>query len=224
MTDAKLADRPSWDLTWMRMARVIARRSLCDGEKVGAVITSATNRIVAVGYNNPPAGFGHQGRPCLAWCPRRQDSQRVVGYESDDKLMLSAKFTVTEWESTYDGVFVTIDDNYRFNLSETNRADMDAIMASCGFKPRYGGGGGSYANCPSLHAEANALSVCDRAQREDGTIYTTSVPCMDCAKLIANSGIAIVVYRDTPRGRERERRDESPLAFLSECGVGLVQL
>jgi dCMP deaminase len=53
----------------------------------------------------------------------------------------------------------------------------------------------SYTDCPSLHAEANALSVCDRSVREGGTIYITSHSCFNCAKLIANSGLARVVVR-----------------------------
>lgn len=219
-------NRPSWDLTWMRMARVIARRSLCDGEKVGAVIASQTNRVVAVGYNNPPAGFGHQGRSCLAWCPRMQESRKIIGYEQDEKSVWAATHRITEWgtNSFDDGQYVEVDGWRRFNLKGMSEDEITELMKTCGFNPVYGGGSESYANCPSLHAEANAISVCDRSQRSYGTIYTTSIPCMDCAKLIANSGIMRVVYRDTPRGRERERRDQSPLEFLAECDITVVQL
>ena len=52
-----------------------------------------------------------------------------------------------------------------------------------------------YANCISIHAEANALMFCDRRDREGGTIYVEEMPCWDCAKLIANSGLKrVVVY------------------------------
>lgn len=46
-----------------------------------------------------------------------------------------------------------------------------------------------YSDCPSLHAEANALMMSDRTQRLQGTIYVTSFPCTGCLKLISNSGL-----------------------------------
>lgn len=52
----------------------------------------------------------------------------------------------------------------------------------------------SYENCFSIHAEANALLVCDRRDREGGTIYMyPGISCWDCAKWIANSGLTRVV-------------------------------
>lgn len=156
----EMRTRPPWDLVWMTVAQVMAERSLCDRDQVGAVIASETNRVVATAYNNPPAGFDHQGKNCTAWCSRS----------------------------------------------------------------RHGAGDNSYFDCPSLHAEANALSVCDRSQREGGTMYVTTLPCMDCAKLIANSGLKRVVYEDTPTGRDREQRtDQSPIGFLRDCGITAVQ-
>lgn len=49
--------RPTWDDTWMNVARVMAHRSSCSRARVGAVIVDPNNRIVATGYNNPPANF-----------------------------------------------------------------------------------------------------------------------------------------------------------------------
>jgi dCMP deaminase len=59
-----------WDDTWMEVAHVVALRSLCTRAQVGCVITDATNRIVATGYNGPPTGFDHKGKQCTAWCTR----------------------------------------------------------------------------------------------------------------------------------------------------------
>lgn len=227
MTDLETqADRASWDLTWMRMARVIARRSLCDGEKVGAVIASQQDRVVAVGYNNPPRGFDHQGRSCLAWCNRMQDSRKITGFEQDEKLMWTAPNQLTEWGSRADdGSYLEVNGWRRFTIKDTDEETLTEVMQSCGFKPVRSKPRESYDDCPSLHAEANALSVCDRSQRSYGTIYVTSIPCMTCAKLIANSGLARVVYRETRQGVDRESRgDESPLAFLAECGIVVRQL
>ena len=52
-----------------------------------------------------------------------------------------------------------------------------------------------------LHAEANAISkIAKFGNSADGaTLYVTASPCMECAKLIIQSGIRRVVYRDEYR-------------------------
>ena len=52
-----------------------------------------------------------------------------------------------------------------------------------------------------LHAEANAISkVAKSANSAEGaTLYVTASPCVECAKLIIQSGIKRVVYRDEYR-------------------------
>lgn len=48
--------------------------------------------------------------------------------------------------------------------------------------------------CIAIHAEANALLHSDFTARSGGTIYVNGPPCFDCAKLIANSGVARCVH------------------------------
>mgnify|MGYP003296471079 CR=1 FL=1 len=52
-----------------------------------------------------------------------------------------------------------------------------------------------------LHAEANAISkVAQSGNSSSGaTLYVTASPCLECAKLIIQSGIKRVVYRDEYR-------------------------
>ena len=52
-----------------------------------------------------------------------------------------------------------------------------------------------------LHAEANAISkVAQSGNSSKGaTLYVTASPCVECAKLIIQSGIQRVVYRDEYR-------------------------
>lgn len=57
----------------------------------------------------------------------------------------------------------------------------------------------SYADCPAIHAEANALLHCGREERLGGTIYINGIPCIDCAKLLANSGLSRVVVLNDQR-------------------------
>ena len=52
-----------------------------------------------------------------------------------------------------------------------------------------------------LHAEANAITKVAKSgnNSKGATLYVTASPCMECAKLIIQSGISRVVYRDESR-------------------------
>ncbi|MBN6186226.1 dCMP deaminase family protein [Aneurinibacillus sp. BA2021] len=46
----------------------------------------------------------------------------------------------------------------------------------------------------TIHAEQNLLLFTDQEDRQGAAVYVTDQPCWTCANLIANSGIAEVVY------------------------------
>ena len=50
--------RPSWDEYFMELAKVVAKRSTCIRQKVGAIIVK-DKRILATGYNGAPSGMDH---------------------------------------------------------------------------------------------------------------------------------------------------------------------
>ena len=52
-----------------------------------------------------------------------------------------------------------------------------------------------------LHAEANAITKVAKSGNSSAgaTLYVTASPCMECSKLIIQSGISRVVYRDAYR-------------------------
>ena len=52
-----------------------------------------------------------------------------------------------------------------------------------------------------LHAEANAITKVARSNNssQGSTLYVTASPCMECAKLIIQAGIARVVYNEPYR-------------------------
>ncbi|KRP29792.1 deoxycytidylate deaminase [Polaribacter sp.] len=70
-----------------------------------------------------------------------------------------------------------------------------------------------------LHAEANAiLKVASSTQScKNATLYITLSPCIQCSKLIHQSGIKRVVYAKT-------YRDSSGLDFLEKAGVEVKYL
>ncbi len=65
-----------------------------------------------------------------------------------------------------------------------------------------------------LHAETNAISKLARSNEagDNSTMFCTHAPCLDCAKLIYQSGINSVYYRNSYRSQEG-------LAFLEKAGV-----
>lgn len=70
-----------------------------------------------------------------------------------------------------------------------------------------------------LHAEANAiLKVASSTQSCKGaTLYITLSPCKECSKLVHQSGIKRVVYKD-------KYKDDSGVKFLEKAGVEVVHL
>ncbi|MFC4305534.1 deoxycytidylate deaminase [Cohnella boryungensis] len=46
----------------------------------------------------------------------------------------------------------------------------------------------------TIHAEQNLLLFTDRVDREGSVVYVTDQPCWTCANMLANSGIAEIVY------------------------------
>lgn len=66
-----------------------------------------------------------------------------------------------------------------------------------------------------LHAETNAIAKVARSSEscEGATLYVTMAPCLDCAKLIYQSGISKVFYHDDyPKGIKG-------IDFLCECNI-----
>ncbi len=70
-----------------------------------------------------------------------------------------------------------------------------------------------------LHAEANAILKVARSTQscEGATLYLTMSPCKECSKLIHQSGIKRLVYRDA-------YSDTSGVDFLKKAGVDVNQL
>ena len=67
-----------------------------------------------------------------------------------------------------------------------------------------------------LHAETNAIAkVAQSTESSEGsTMFCTHAPCVDCAKLIYQSGIATLYFK-------HEYRDDAGLKFLKLSGVNV---
>ncbi len=70
-----------------------------------------------------------------------------------------------------------------------------------------------------LHAEANAITKVAKSSNssEGGTMYVTSSPCLECAKLIIQAGIKRVVFTDS-------YRLEDGINLLKRADIEVVQV
>jgi dCMP deaminase len=86
---------------------------------------------------------------------------------------------------------------------------------NCEEETRYEDGGVTLKTKPEvLHAESNAIAKLARSTNSGmgATMFITHAPCMECAKLIYQSGIGHVLYRDA-------YRNTSGVTFLEKSGV-----
>jgi len=69
-----------------------------------------------------------------------------------------------------------------------------------------------------LHAEANAITKVAKSYNssEGATLYVTSSPCLECAKLIIQAGITRVVFNDS-------YRSEDGIQLLKRANIEIIQ-
>ena len=70
-----------------------------------------------------------------------------------------------------------------------------------------------------LHAETNAIAKLAKSNESGlgATMFITHAPCMDCAKLVYQSGINTVYYRNS-------YRNEDGIQFLEKAGVKIEKV
>ena len=70
-----------------------------------------------------------------------------------------------------------------------------------------------------LHAETNAIAKLAKSTESGlgATMFITHAPCLDCAKLIYQSGISSVLYRNSYRNNDG-------LEFLKKCNLEVKQI
>ena len=70
-----------------------------------------------------------------------------------------------------------------------------------------------------LKNKSNAIAKLARSSQSgrDADIFITHAPCLDCAKLIYQSGISSVYYRNS-------YRDMAGVEFLEKSGISVTQI
>lgn len=106
-----------------------------------------------------------------ATCPRRH-----VGAV----LTKQRKVLGTAYNGSPSGVSSCLDEGCMLhNYYETDKAGVIVEKQKC---------------IRTIHAEQNLLLFTDQADRQGAAVYVTDQPCWTCANMIANSGIAEVVF------------------------------
>lgn len=133
-------------------------------------------------------------------------------------------------QNKYDKAYLRLAESWA-KLSQCNRKQVgaiivkDEIIISDGFNGTPAG----FDNCCEneeglthwyvLHAEANAILKVAKSTNncKGATLYLTHSPCRDCSKLVLQSGIKRVVYKEA-------YKDPSGIDFLGNAGVEIVHI
>lgn len=110
----------------------------------------------------------------------------------------------------YNGTISKTDNNCEETCNVCNGENKDCSRC---------GGKGIISSKFVVHAEQNAITFAAKEgiKLKGTTLYTTTSPCPDCAKLIASTGIRRVLYLD-------EYKDTSGVDFLNHCGVSCYKI
>lgn len=165
---------PSLEETMMTVASTLALQSHCLKRRVGAVLCDPHGYIVSAAYNEVPEG--------------ERECEKEYGICYRDQL--KKEFT-EELLSKFDHCPKCT------SAFKINRKDVDYNCPNCGndlsnLIPPYK----ALDKCRSLHAEETTILKAAQYQINGSILYTTTFPCMQCAKRILQTGIKNIVYID----------------------------
>ena len=172
----------------MTIAYTEAEWSDCIKRHVGAVIVDEDGSLISSGFNQNPATM----RPCY----------EEPGYCRKDSL-------VAERLEALAGTHCPI-------CGKIIEAINDPFRCTCGYslKSHYFSDHG-VRWCPGVHAEERAIARVRGRDLSEATLYTTTFPCLNCAKLITDSGLKRIIYVEPYPERESVR-------FLAENRIETV--
>jgi len=133
-------------------------------------------------------------------------------------------------QERYDKAYLRLAESWS-KLSYCKRKQVGAIIVKDNIiiSDGYNGTPAGFDNCCEdeqgnthwyvLHAEANAILKVAKSTNncKDATLYLTHSPCKDCSKLVLQSGIKRLVYKEA-------YKDTSGIRFLLEAGLDIIQI
>jgi dCMP deaminase len=120
----------------------------------------------------------------------------------------------------YNGMPSGWDNNCEDTIFVLDEEVMGTDMISLGYTQTDNGNWTKLKSKPEvLHAETNAIAkLAKSTESGDGAVlFVTHSPCLDCAKLIFQSGIRGVFYRNSYRSTDG-------ITFLERSGVEVTQI
>ena len=120
----------------------------------------------------------------------------------------------------YNGMPAGWDNNCEDTVFVLHEEVMGTDMISLGYTQTDKGNWTKLKSKPEvLHAETNAIAKLAKSTEsgDRAVLFVTHSPCLDCAKLIFQSGIRSVFYRDSYRSTDG-------VTFLEKSGVIVEQL
>ena len=175
-----------YDKVMMETAELFAKQSYCKRRQVGAVLTK-DGRILVTGYNGTISGTNNECESTYVECPN-------CTYRYDKDTIMRHPVGVGKYSLTcHCGTELTYDLGY-LNSIKPITSDF------------------------TIHAEQNVITYAAKngIAINNCTIYITTSPCKQCAKLIAQSGITRVVYLT-------EYKDTSGINFLKTLGIKVTK-
>jgi dCMP deaminase len=120
----------------------------------------------------------------------------------------------------YNGMPAGWDNDCENTVFVLDEESMGTDMISLGYTQTENGNWVKLKTKPEvLHAESNAIAKLAKSSNSGvgSTIFVTHSPCMECAKLIAQSGISSVYYNEN-------YRDDAGIRFLEKSGVEVTKV
>ena len=203
-----------FDKVMMETALIWAKQSYCKRRQVGAVLAK-DDRILATGFNGTLTGTKNKCENEYYECPNCLKTSNDINQLFSLKVEKSEPCHLKNIYSAkcfYCGGIVhkkevkTSEDPNEQLFSTIGRNKFDWI------EPKM------VTNDFTVHAEQNVITFCAKngISTEETTLYVTTSPCKQCAKLIASSGIIRVVYYD-------KYKDTSGIDFLNEINISCEQ-
>lgn len=198
---------PSHEELTMHLAYSACLQSHCIQRQVGAVITDRDFRVLSVGFNDVP----RDSESCFEL--NSKCYRKIKESEHTQKLCADIKYCPFCGKAL----------NFQaalFNLPPNEVTDEAFVCQSCKHSLSEVVAAKNLDFCRSLHAEENAILSNPYGSDGNGKesvfyIFTTTFPCMLCAKKIANAGIRRVYFVEPYPVVESQ-------AILRECGIEII--
>jgi len=120
----------------------------------------------------------------------------------------------------YNGMPAGWDNDCENTVFVLDEESMGTDMISLGYSRTENGNWVKLKTKPEvLHAESNAIAKLAKSSNSGlgASIFVTHSPCMECSKLIAQSGISSVYYNEN-------YRDDTGIQFLRKSGVEVTKI